>query len=131
MATIVGGVGMSHSSLVVAPTPEMWLAHDQIDRANPHLRDKHGNPVTFAQLQGLQGTNYAKESSAEYLTNQVNETIAAVKRLREDVAALRPDVIITFGDDQEEMHLPEKQPGAGGLLRGHAHDGDEHALRHL
>lgn len=110
MATIVGGVGMSHSSLVVAPSPEMWLAHDQIDRANPHLRDKHGNPVTFAQLQRLQGTNYARESSAEFLTAQVQQTVAAVRRLREDLAALRPDVIITFGDDQEEMHAPQNSP---------------------
>jgi hypothetical protein len=110
MAQIVGGIGMAHSSLVVAPEPEMWAAHNRIDRENPHLRTKAGEPVTYAELEQLQGTHYLEESSPEYLNGQIKETIAAVTRLRDDLERLKPDVLIVFGDDQEEMHTPENHP---------------------
>jgi hypothetical protein len=110
MAQIVGGIGMAHSSLVVAPEPEMWSAHNRIDRENPHLRTKAGDPVTYAELERLQGTQYVEQSSPEYLNGQISQTIAAVTRLRDDLARLEPDVLIVFGDDQEEMHTPENHP---------------------
>ncbi len=103
MAEIVAGVGMSHSSLVVTPEPDMWLAHDAIDRANPHLRDKTGRPVSYAELARTQGSEYAKHASPEHLGEQIEQVIAAVARLRAELTELRPDVLITFGDDQEEM----------------------------
>jgi hypothetical protein len=104
MAKIVAGVGMSHSSLVVTPEPEMWLAHQLIDRRHPHLRDKQGNPVTYDELAAIQGVHWEHASSPEQLGGQIKQTIAAVARLREDLAALRPDVVIVYGDDQEELH---------------------------
>jgi hypothetical protein len=104
MAKIVAGVGMSHSSLVVTPEPEMWLAHQLIDRKHPHLRDRQGNPVSYDELAGIQGVNRQRESSPEHLGIQIEQTITAVKRLREDLAALNPDVVIVYGDDQEELH---------------------------
>lgn len=113
MAKIVGGIGMSHSSLVVTPEPEMWLAHDAIDRANPHLRDKQGNPVTYGELERIQGANHAAQATPEQLGRQIEQTIASVRRLREAVAELRPDVLITFGDDQEELLQHENVPALG------------------
>ena len=110
MARIVAGVGMSHSSLVVTPESEMWLAHDRIDRANPHLRDKTGHPVSYAELERIQGAHHAEQSTAEHLGGQIEQVVAAVKRLREDLAALEPDVLITFGDDQEELLSHDNVP---------------------
>jgi Catalytic LigB subunit of aromatic ring-opening dioxygenase len=110
MAKIVGGIGMAHSSLVVAPEPNLWAAHNIIDRQNPHLRTKAGKPVSYEELEQLQGANYVVQSGADHLGGQIKQTVAAVTRLREDLAALSPDVIITFGDDQEELHTPENHP---------------------
>ena len=110
MAQIVGGVGMSHSSLVVTPEPEMWLAHDAIDRANPHLRDRTGRAVSYEELEQLQGTRYADRTSPAYLGAQIEQVVGAVSRLRADLARLRPDVVITFGDDQEELLSHENVP---------------------
>ena len=110
MAQIVGGIGMAHSSLVVAPEPEMWAAHNRIDRENPHLRTKAGEPVSYADLEQVQGAHYLEESSPEHLNGQIRHTIAAVTRLRDDLARLEPDVLIVFGDDQEELHTPENHP---------------------
>jgi Catalytic LigB subunit of aromatic ring-opening dioxygenase len=104
MAKIVAGIGMSHSSLVVTPEPEIWLAHQTIDKRHPHLRDRHGNPVTYEQLAAIQGVNWEKESSPEFLGVQIEQTIGAVGRLRRDLAELTPDVVIVFGDDQQELH---------------------------
>jgi 3-O-methylgallate 3,4-dioxygenase len=94
---------MSHSSLVVTPESELWLAHDAIDRANPHLRDKAGRPVTYAELEEIQGSDYAEQATPEHLGRQIEQVVSAVARLRADLAALEPDVLITFGDDQEEL----------------------------
>jgi hypothetical protein len=110
MAEIVGGVGMAHSSLVVAPEPDMWAAHDRIDRVNPHLRTKSGEQVTYAELERLQGTNYVQESSSEHLNGQIKQTVAAVSCLREALSRLKPDVLIVFGDDQDELHTPDDHP---------------------
>ena len=110
MAKIVAGVGMSHSSLVVTPESEMWLAHDAIDRANPHLRDKTGARVTYAELERIQGTQYAEQAAPEHLSRQIDAVIAAVARLRKDLSALAPDVLITFGDDQEELLSHDNVP---------------------
>jgi len=110
MGQIVGGIGMAHSSLVVAPEPEMWAAHNRIDRENPHLRTKAGESVTYAELERLQGTRYVEQSSPEHLNGQIKQTVAAVARLRKDLARLKPDVLIVFGDDQEELHTPENHP---------------------
>src|ERR1700743_3832344 len=104
MAKIVAGIGMSHSSLVVTPEPEMWLAHQLIDRKHPHLRDKQGNIVSYDELAAIQGVNWQEQSSPEHLGKQIEQTIAAVARLRNDLAALEPDVLIVYGDDQEELH---------------------------
>lgn len=104
MAKIVAGIGMSHSSLVVTPEPEMWLAHQTIDKRHPHLRDKQGNLVTYEQLAALQGVHREQESSPEYLGAQIELTVAAVARLRKELAELKPDVVIVYGDDQEELH---------------------------
>jgi hypothetical protein len=103
MAEIVAGIGMSHSSLVVTPEPEMWLAHDAIDRTNPHLRDKTGRAVTYAELERTQGTQFGQQAKGEHLGTQITQVIEAVARLRRELAALQPDVLITFGDDQEEL----------------------------
>ena len=110
MAQIVGGIGMSHSSLVVTPEPELWLAHDAIDRANPHLRDKAGHAVTYEELERVQGAHYAQQATAGHLEGQIRQVVDAVARLRADLAALRPDVVITFGDDQEELLSHENVP---------------------
>ena len=55
VAEFIGGIGMSHSSLVALPDAEFWRAHASIDRRNPHLRDKHGEALTFDELQRRNG----------------------------------------------------------------------------
>jgi len=104
MAQLVGAVGMSHSSLITTDDPELWRRHEQVDRTNPYLRDRAGNPVTFAELEQANGDRYAQQASLEHLGEQARATRAALDRLKEDVAALEPDVFVVVGDDQLELH---------------------------
>jgi hypothetical protein len=104
VARLVAGIGMSHSSLVVLPDAAFWQAHASIDRRNPHLRDRLGAAVTFEQLEAANGSRYTDESSLEHLSGQVERMTGAIARLRDELAALAPDVLVVFGDDQQEFH---------------------------
>src|SRR5581483_3524062 len=108
-----GGIGMSHSSLVVLPDAEFWAAHASIDRRNPHLRDRLGRAVTFEELERANGSVRATEASPENLGRQVEEMRRALARLRDDVAALAPDVLVVLGDDQQEFHDETNLPALG------------------
>jgi Catalytic LigB subunit of aromatic ring-opening dioxygenase len=110
MSPLVAGVGMSHSSLVALPDAQFWRAHGSIDRRNPHLRDRAGNEVTFAELEQANGNAYESESSAEQLAGQVERMQVALARLRDGLAALEPDVLVVFGDDQQEFHDETNMP---------------------
>ena len=104
MAEIVAGVGMSHSSLIATDDPETWLSHAAIDRDNPYLRDRSGEPVTYAELERANGDRYASCATVEHIAPQVAQTHAAIERLRAAVASHAIDVLLVFGDDQMELH---------------------------
>jgi hypothetical protein len=113
MAELIGGIGMSHSSLVALPDVEFWRAHASIDRRNPHLRDKHGEALSFEELQRRNGDSRAAEASLEHLTGQVELMKDAIAHLRREVRELAPDVVVVFGDDQEEFHDETNMPALG------------------
>jgi 3-O-methylgallate 3,4-dioxygenase len=113
VAQLVGGIGMSHSSLVVLPEVDFWRAHDPIDRKNPHLRDRSGAVVAYADLEERNGARYAAQASPEALARQIEAMGQALERLRADVEALRPDVLVVFGDDQQEFHDETNLPTLG------------------
>lgn len=110
MADVVIGIGMSHSSLIATDNPEVWLAHEAIDRDNPYLRDKRGKPVTFAELEQAGGRPYASQATLEHIAPQVRQTRAAIDRLRDAVAAHKVDVLVVLGDDQMELHDLDNMP---------------------
>ncbi|MDO8213155.1 hypothetical protein [Conexibacter sp. CPCC 206217] len=113
MADLVAGIGMSHSSMIVADDAQLWLRHEAIDRQHPYLRDRQGQTTTFAELERVNGARYAEQATLEHIGPQVEQTRAAIARLRADVAALRLDVLLVFGDDQMEFHALDNMPALG------------------
>lgn len=113
MAELVAGIGMSHSTLVVTDDGAAWAQHEAVDRKNPYLRDLSGREVTFEELESANGSRYASQASVEHLSLQAGATRRAVERLRADVTALAPDVLIVFGDDQMELHDLDHMPALG------------------
>jgi catalytic LigB subunit of aromatic ring-opening dioxygenase len=110
MAEIVGGVGMSHSSLITTDDATLWKRHEDVDRTNPYLRDRGGNPVTFAELEEMNGDRYAEQASLDTLQRQAKATRRVLDRLKNDVTALEPDVFVVVGDDQLELHDVDCMP---------------------
>ena len=113
MAELVAAVGMSHSSLITTEDAELWVRHEQVDRTNPYLRDRSGRPVSFEELERANGSRYAAQASLEHLAGQARATREALDRLKADLAALAPDVLVVVGDDQLELHDLDCMPALG------------------
>ena len=91
MAKLVGGAAMSHA-------PQLML-----------------NPDNWHLLNNRQGENLPVKPALEKETQEVkwakwNGCMAAIGKLRDHVAALRPDVLILVGDDQHENLIDDNMP---------------------
>jgi hypothetical protein len=91
MAKLVGGAAMSHA-------PQLML-----------------NPDNWHLLNNRQGENLPVKPGLENETQEVkwakwNGCMAAIGKLRDHVAALRPDVLILVGDDQHENLIDDNMP---------------------
>ena len=75
------GVGMSHSSLIATGDPEVWLAHEAIDRENPYLRDKQGRQVTFGELELPNGRPYEAQAHLDHIGKQVTHVLGVHEEL--------------------------------------------------
>lgn len=102
MAKIVTGIGMSHSPLVVTDG-SVWPRFGEADRRSSLLIDTSGKPVTFADLEQVNGDRYASEAAPENLIRQSQEMRRAMQRLKDELAQERPDVVLVIGDDQMEL----------------------------
>lgn len=112
MAEIVIGIGMSHSPMVVT-AGEMWPRFGAADRNSQFLRDGSGRAVTFAELEAERAGRYGERADAANLVRQSHVVRAAVERLKSDLAAARPDVVVVLGDDQMELHDLTNVPALG------------------
>ena len=91
MTKLVGGAAMSHA-------PQLML-----------------NPDNWHLLNNRQGENLPVKPGLENETQEVkwakwNGCMAAIGKLRDHVAALRPDVLILVGDDQHENLIDDNMP---------------------
>ena len=91
MAKLVGSAAMSHA-------PQLML-----------------NPDNWHLLNNRQGENLPVKPGLENETQEVkwakwNGCMAAIGKLRDQVAALRPDVLILVGDDQHENLIDDNMP---------------------
>ena len=123
MAELVAGIGMSHSSLIATDDPSVWLAHEAIDR------DNHGRSMTFDELEQADGRSHAAQ--AERSPHRVVRWCRPAPRCNVSenaVAEHRIDVLVVFGDDQEELHDLDNMPALA-VYCGEDPHGDGHALR--
>ena len=92
MAKLVGCAAMSHAPQLML-NPDNW--HLLNNRQGEHLPDKTG----------LWRRKLRKSKWAKW-----NGCMAAIGKLRDKVAALRPDVLIVVGDDQHENLIDDNMP---------------------
>jgi len=108
MASIVFGAGTSHTPMLNA-APEEWPLFEELDRRRPHLH-KDGRRATYDELLASAPASLQAELAPEKLARRHGEALAAVSRLREELAAARLDAVIIVGDDQNEVYHDDHMP---------------------
>ena len=110
MAELTIGIGMSHGPLVVSEA-STWLRIGELDHQSTLLRDTtSGEPVTFEELERSSGGRYAERATLEALEAQCRQVKQSLARLKEETAAVAPDVLVVVGDDQFELFDYENMP---------------------
>jgi hypothetical protein len=112
MAQFIAAFGTSHSPML-ASRAEDWqggfLARDQARQ----FVDFEGNPCDYDTLLARAPADAQERIAPEHLARRHGEAMAAMARLRDDVAAARLDALIVVGDDQEELFQHDNMPAVG------------------
>ena len=109
MASIVLGLGTSHSPQISAPVTR-WAAFGDRDRANPALLGLDGELHPFAELGGTAPAVDPAELTDTAWAAKHARAEAALQALSDRLEAAAPDVVVIVGDDQEEMFLADGIP---------------------
>ncbi len=109
MAEIVLGLGTSHSPLLTMDA-DMWVERASDDLRNSALTTSDGRVMNYETLLAERGPGHTDHCTKEHLTRQVVQSTAAVERLVEEVARVKPDVVLVIGDDQDELYKPGNTP---------------------
>ncbi len=104
MATIVLGIGSSHSPQVSSPA-EVWSLHAERDRLNPDTNyDERAKEI---------GHTLQNQLSPELWQKKYELCNAAVEHLNQEIQKADPDILLIVGDDQEELFMNECKPAFG------------------
>jgi len=108
MAKIVLGVWTTHGPQLNT-TPEQWMLRLPADRSRRHAYK--GKTYSFDELVQLRrGEPLAEQITLEARTARYAACQAAIDRLAQVWARVRPDCCVIFGNDQRELVLPSMQP---------------------
>jgi hypothetical protein len=109
VATIVLGIGTSHSPLLVLGGGQ-WEFRSHDDRRNKALNTLDGRLVSYDDLIAERGESYVRESNPEGFPAMAAKAEAALDRLALALKEAKPDVVLVVGDDQGELFGPENFP---------------------
>jgi Catalytic LigB subunit of aromatic ring-opening dioxygenase len=108
MAKIVFAAGTSHTPMLFA-SDDTLPRFAETDQKMRH-RDKEGRPVTYGALLEKADRRFADMVAPENLVARQNIARAAVSRLRATLSGAALDIIIVFGDDQNESYREDCRP---------------------
>lgn len=102
MAEIVLGMWTTHGP-TLSTTPEQWLLRLPADQANKQhwFRTGRYDFDTLVAMRSEEGL--AEQSSLDERTRRHGACQAAIARMAEVYAEVRPDVAVIFGNDQQEL----------------------------
>ncbi|WP_103380501.1 DODA-type extradiol aromatic ring-opening family dioxygenase [Pseudonocardia dioxanivorans] len=108
MAVLVGGAGVSHSPQLSIP-PDGWRAHGDLEQ--PRLAELGLRPS--ARTPG----DLRSELGGDLMAARHEACQRALEATRDELLALRPDVLVVVGDDQHELFLDDIMPAVA-VYRG-------------
>jgi len=111
MATIVVGLGSSHSPMLNVP-PEHWHVMADYDRlpGKELMSPRTGKLMTFDALLAEADPVIATQLTPEIFAAQHAAIQAGIETLAATLAAVQPDVAIVIGADQEEQFFDDNMP---------------------
>jgi len=91
--------------------PEAWLARAGHDDVHIHaLYDAQGEKVSYEELLSKADPSVLSEIDTKVLWERHHKNQAAVAKIREAIAAEKPDVILVIGDDHKEVFQDDNMP---------------------
>jgi Catalytic LigB subunit of aromatic ring-opening dioxygenase len=112
MARLVAAFGTSHSPMLASRVEDWQTGFLARDKARQFV-DFDGNPCDYDTLLERAPADAMERIAPSQLTRRHGEAMAAMARLRDDVAAARLDALIVVGDDQEELFQHDNMPAIG------------------
>lgn len=110
MAKIVGIAGTSHSPIVgVRPDP-MWRFRAEADQENTELYDVDGQIRSYDELEQRAEGRFDDQLTMDVWNFKFDRAQEYIARLRSDLIALEPDIMVVVGDDQDELFTARNQP---------------------
>ncbi len=110
MAKIVAGFGSSHTPLMSLPG-EHWAKRADDDTRNKELiRPSDGAHVTYDELLASADPKLADQIGEEIFVRKYNAIQRGLDALDQAFAECDPDVVVMFGDDQDEMFFDDNYP---------------------
>jgi 3-O-methylgallate 3,4-dioxygenase len=112
MARLVAAFGTSHSPMLASRVEDWQTGFLARDKARQFV-DFDGNACDYDTLLSRAPEDALERIAPEHLARRHDEAMAAMARLRDDVAAARLDALIVVGDDQEELFHHDNMPAIG------------------
>jgi hypothetical protein len=112
MAQFVAAFGTSHSPMLASRLEDWQTGFLSRDKARQFV-DFDGNPCDYDTLLAHAPADALERIAPEHLARRHGEAMAAMARLRDDVAEARLDALIVVGDDQEELFQHDNMPAIG------------------
>lgn len=112
MARMVAAFGSSHSPMLASRVEDWRDGFLNRDRARQFI-DLDGNSCDYDALLRKAPADALQRIAPERLAARHAEAMAAMARLRADVAAAKLDALIVIGDDQEEQFDHTNMPAIG------------------
>ncbi len=110
MATIVGGFASSHTPLMSLPGQD-WAKRAEDDKRNRELiRPRDGAHVTYAELLASADPAIKDQLGEEVFCRKYQAIQENLDALQNAFCKTDPDVVVMFGDDQDEMFFEDNYP---------------------
>lgn len=109
MASIVLGIGTSHSPLLASP-PEDYPKHAEIDAKGRKLLDKNGQACTYGELLERADPSIGDQITPDVLQQRAARCTENIERLATIIDDAELDALIIIGDDQNEQFFDDNMP---------------------
>ena len=110
MARIVAGFASSHTPLMSLPGQD-WAKRAEDDKRNRELiRPQDGAHVTYDQLLASADPKIAEHIDQDVFVRKFDCIQQGLNELQDTFAQVNPDVVVMFGDDQDELFFEDNYP---------------------